>query len=82
MFENHLFPSIRSKLLHSSKGITDPSECIVLAPKHGPTKVQRIWMENEKNIVVCVDENVPYEHDRSGCNIASSNPTIVETKMK
>jgi hypothetical protein len=39
-------------------------------------------MENEKNIVVCVDENVPYEHDRSGCNIASSNPTIVETKMK
>jgi hypothetical protein len=52
-------------------------------PKTWTNKGPKILDGKGKNIVVCVDENVPYEHEGSSrCNIASSNPPFVETKMK
>jgi len=51
-------------------------------PKTWTNKGPKILDGKGKNFVVCVDENVPYEHEGSRCNIASSNPTFVETKMK
>jgi hypothetical protein len=51
-------------------------------PKTWTNKGLKILDGKGKKIAICVDENVPYEPKESRCNIASSNPTFIETKMK